>query len=182
MVMHPRTSRLNTSGLRRSGQSGVVLFVALMLLVILSMIAVTVARLQTVEERMARNDDSRQLALQAAEAALRNGEDLLSNAPSTSTFAGDTAGYFALPSAPTTGSLVAAPGFWSNAANYINYNGPVLGAVQTPVQTPKIVMELVGFTAIPGDTLGGSQPTYRVTVQGISPDGTPSIILQSIYR
>ena len=40
----------------RKHQSGVVLFVALMLLLILSMIGVTVARMQTVEERMARND------------------------------------------------------------------------------------------------------------------------------
>ena len=180
--MHPRISHLNASGPRRSRQSGVVLFVALMLLVILSMIAVTVSRLQTVEERMARNDDSRQLALQAAEAALRNGEDLLSNAPPISTFAGDTAGYFALPGTPSAGSLVSAPGFWSNAANYINYNGPALGAVQAPVQTPKIVMELVGFTTMKGDAYGAPLPTYRVTVQGVSPDGTPSIILQSIYR
>ena len=180
--MHHRISHLNASGPRRSRQSGVVLFVALMLLVILSMIAVTVSRLQTVEERMARNDDSRQLAKQAAEAALRNGEDLLSNAPSISTFAADTAGYFALPANPTTGSLVSAPGFWSNAANYLNYNGPALAAVQTPVQTPRIVMEVVGFGSIPGDNIANPPTTYRVTAQGISPDGTPSIILQSIYR
>jgi type IV pilus assembly protein PilX len=56
---------------RRSAQSGVVLFVALILLLILSLIGVTAARLQTVEERMARNENNHQLAEQAAEAALR---------------------------------------------------------------------------------------------------------------
>ena len=68
----------------RSRQSGVVLFIALILLVILSMIGVTVARMQTVEERMARNEDNRQMALQAAEAALRNAEDGLSISPGIS--------------------------------------------------------------------------------------------------
>jgi type IV pilus assembly protein PilX len=52
-----------------SRQSGVVLFVALILLLILSLLGVTAARMQTVEERMARNDDNRQLEAQAAEAA-----------------------------------------------------------------------------------------------------------------
>ena len=52
-----------------------------MLLVILSMIGVTVARMQTVEERMARNENNRQLATQAAEAGLRYAEYQLLNAP-----------------------------------------------------------------------------------------------------
>src|ERR1700691_3534222 len=59
---------------RRPKQSGVPLFVALILLLILSLLGVTAARMQTVEERMARNDDQRQLGAQAAEAALRAAE------------------------------------------------------------------------------------------------------------
>ena len=68
--MKHRSHSLNS----RSRQSGVVLFVALILLVILSLIGVTAARMQTVEERMARNEDNHQLAAQAAEAALRSAE------------------------------------------------------------------------------------------------------------
>ncbi len=50
------------------------MFVALILLLILSLLGVTAARMQTVEERMARNDDNRQIGQQAAEAALRAAE------------------------------------------------------------------------------------------------------------
>src|SRR6202011_2572094 len=58
-----------------SKQTGVVMFVALILLLILSLLGVTAARMQTVEERMARNEDNRQLGAQAAEAALRSAEN-----------------------------------------------------------------------------------------------------------
>src|ERR1700723_2050697 len=59
---------------KQSKQSGVVMFVALILLLILSLLGVTAARMQTVEERMARNDDNREIGAQAAEAALRAAE------------------------------------------------------------------------------------------------------------
>lgn len=163
----------------RKDQSGVVLFVALMLLVILSMIGVTVARMQTVEERMARNENNRQLATQAAEAGLRNAEYLLLNAPTVGTFSGDTNGYYVL--SQTTGSLIPNLDF-SNAANVQPYSGPPLSSV--PVRAPKIAIELVGFGAIPGDGLTPDQEpaTYRITVQGYDADGTPSVMLQEVYR
>ena len=64
-----------------SKQSGVVLFVALILLLILSLLGVTAARMQTVEERMARNDHNREISAQAAEAALRAAEVALCVVP-----------------------------------------------------------------------------------------------------
>ena len=107
----------------RSKQSGVILFVALILLVILSMIGVTLARMQTVEERMARNETSRQMAEQAAEAALRNAEDSLLNLD-PNVFAADAGGYFYVDQ--TTGSATPSllPGLdWTNAANYVRLYG-----------------------------------------------------------
>jgi type IV pilus assembly protein PilX len=162
----------------RKRQSGMVLFVALVLLLILSMIGVTVARMQTVEERMARNENNRQLAAQAAEAALRNAEATLGNAPPVGTFANDTGGYYVL--SPTAGSMI--PTLNWTAAATATYTGPSLNLVPTPVQSPKIAMELMGYGAVPGDDLSNPPPTYRVTVQGINADGTPSVLLQSIYR
>ena len=163
----------------RKNQSGVVLFVALMLLLILSLIGVTAARMQTVEERMARNENSRQLANQAAEAALRNAEALLGNAPTAGTFASNTAGYYTM--SPTTGSAIPTLN-WGVPANILPYGGPILSAVPAAAQTPRMVMELFGYGAVPGDNLSSPPPTYRVTVQGLNADGSPSVILQSIYR
>lgn len=163
-------------------QSGVVLFVALMLLLILSMIGVTVARMQTVEERMARNENNRQLATQAAEAGLRFAEYQLLNAPSEAVFAGDTAGYYVL--SQTTGSMIAAPLF-SVPASVMPYTGPALTSVPAgPARSPTIAIELVGYGSIPGDGLAPAQepPVYRITVQGYDADGTPSVMLQEVYR
>lgn len=166
----------------RKDQSGVVLFVALMLLVILSMIGVTVARMQTVEERMARNENNRQLATQAAEAGLRYAEYQLLNAPPEATFAGDTAGYYVM--SQTTGSMIT-PALFNTPANVMAYAGPALSLVPAgPASAPTIAIELVGYGSIPGDGLTPNQepPVYRITVQGYDADGTPSIMLQEVYR
>ena len=165
-------------------QSGVVLFVALMLLLILSMIGVTVARLQTVEERMARNEHSRQLAMQSAEAGLRSAEFFLLNAPAIGFFANNTAGLYVV--SPTTGSMIPTLDM-SVPANVKAYNdpslsGPALSGLPAAVQIPTIAIELIGFGAVPGDPLSSPPPTYRITAQGLNADGTPSVKLQSVYR
>ena len=162
----------------RQRQSGVVLFVALILLLILSMLGVTVARMQTVEERMARNENNRQLAEQAAEAALRNAEGVLANPPTVGTFGLDTLGYYTLGAA---GSVIPTLN-WNVPANVAPYTGPVLSAVPLQAQAPRIATELMGFGALPGDDLSKAPPTYRITVQGLNADGNPSVLLQSVYR
>src|SRR5262244_4337420 len=69
-----RTMRHPSTRSARSRQQGAVLYIALILLMILTIIGIAAARLQTGEAVMARNDHNHQLALQAAEAALRNVE------------------------------------------------------------------------------------------------------------
>jgi Tfp pilus assembly protein PilX len=54
--------------------------------------------------------------------------------------------------------------------------------LSAPEQSPKIAMELLGWTVAPGDDASNPPATYRVTVQGLNADGTPSVLLQSIYR
>ena len=87
-----------------SQQRGVVLFVALILLLILSLLGVTAARMQTTEERMARNEDNRQIGAQAAEAALRAAETgLTTGVYAASQFSANTNGLYELN--PTAGSV-----------------------------------------------------------------------------
>jgi type IV pilus assembly protein PilX len=167
-------------------ERGVVLFVALILLLILSLLGVTAARMQTTEERMARNEDSRQVAEAAAEAALRNGEDTLQNAPGISSFAANTGGLYYV--SPSSGSQVPAS-WWTVPADYAIYGSapltttaPALSGIPTPSQTPKVVIEFMGSVAMPGDDMSNPPVTYRVTAIGSAPDGTPSSMLQSIYR
>ena len=171
----------------RSKQSGVILFVALILLLILSMIGVTLARMQTVEERMARNETSRQMAEQAAEAALRNAEaSLLSLDPNV--FGADAGGYYYVDE--TTGSATPSqlPAMLSaglSAANSFAYNGPAMTNMPLS-QVPRILIEELPAVTPSGQAMGGTgggatPNLYRVTVQSVNADGTPSIMLQSIY-
>jgi type IV pilus assembly protein PilX len=171
-----------------SKQTGVVLFVALILLLILSLLGVTAARMQTVEERMARNDDNRQLGAEAAEAALRTAENGLLTGLYTN-FAGNTNGLY--DPLMSNGSPVSTMN-WSVAANVLTYAaaaGPALSAVPMP-QAPKIVIENLPPVAIAGDDLSvtslnpASPPVsvYRVTAQGVGADGTSTTTLQSIVR
>jgi type IV pilus assembly protein PilX len=170
----------------RPKQSGVVMFVALILLLILSLLGVTAARMQTVEERMARNDDNRQLGAQVAEAALRSAEDGLLTGLYTN-FAGNTAGLY--DPLLSNGSPVT-PAIWSTAGATLPYAGPPLASVPAASQAPKIVIENLPAVAIAGDDISMSSlnpasppvTVYRVSAQGVGADGTSTTTLQSIFR
>jgi type IV pilus assembly protein PilX len=179
-----RNHSFQSSG--RSKQTGVVMFVALILLLILSLLGVTAARMQTVEERMARNEANRQLGAQAAEAALRSAEDgLLTGIYSN--FAANTNGLYQPLLA--NGSPVSTMN-WSVPANVLPYAGPALSSVPANSQTPKAVIENLPSVAVAGDDISvtslnpASPPVtvYRVTAQGVGADGTSTTTLQSIVR
>ncbi|MFB1487588.1 MULTISPECIES: PilX N-terminal domain-containing pilus assembly protein [unclassified Thiocapsa] len=78
---------MNRSETRRiHRQKGVVLIVALMFILVMSIVGVTAMHSTIMQERMAGNARDRNLAFQAAEAALRAGEDAsLGGAPAAST-------------------------------------------------------------------------------------------------
>lgn len=162
------------------------MFVALILLLILSLLGVTAARMQTVEERMARNDDNRQLGAQSAEAALRSAENGLLTGIYVN-FAGNTNGLYA-PLLPNGSPLTGMD--WTNAANTLPYAGPAMTAMPPSVPTPKAVIENLPSVAVAGDDISvaslnpASPPVtvYRVTALGTGADGTSTTMLQTIVR
>lgn len=170
---------------KASKQDGVVMFVALILLLILSLLGVTAARMQTVEERMARNDNNRQLGAQAAEAALRAAEVGLLTGTYVN-FAGNTNGLYApllTLGSPLTGMN------WGSAGATAPYLGPALTNLPPASQAPKIVIENMPPVAVAGEdismaAINGPSPVavYRVTSQGVGADGTSTTTLQSIVR
>jgi len=172
-----------------SKQNGVILFVALILLLILSLLGVTAARMQTVEERMARNEDNHQVGAEAAEAALRAGENGLLTGLYTN-FAGNTAGLYA--PLLSNGSPVT-PAIWNTPGAYLTYaasGGPPLASAAPNAQAPKIVIENLPSVAVAGDDISvtslnpASPPVtvYRVSAQGVGADNTSTTTLQSIVR
>ncbi len=174
-----------------SRQNGVVLFVALILLLILSLIGVTAARMQTVEERMSRNDDNHQIGMEAAEAALRAAEGGIMSGI-YSDFSANANGLYTFDTS-TGNSMVPAPANWSTtpgaAMPYAGSGAPSLGAI-TLAQQPQIAIESLPPVAVPGDSISSVQyasPTppvtvYRITGSAAGADGTSTTTLQSIFR
>src|ERR1700743_3379486 len=74
-------------------QRGVVLFTALVLLLILTLVGVLLARSESIEESISENDQDHELAIQAAEATLRYAEVGLYNG-TYSAFASNTNGQY----------------------------------------------------------------------------------------
>jgi type IV pilus assembly protein PilX len=176
----------------RDRSRGAVLIVALILLLILTLIGVTAARMQTAQEGMARNDDNHQLALQAAEAALRDGESII-NLHGEADFLADNNGLFDLPSelqATTPGSVADTINWSSPGTQTMQYSGATLGGVPTPQQGAQIIIESLPPVAGPGTQLNGGNgygasavsqwQVYRVTVHAQGGDSTSSVTLQSI--
>jgi type IV pilus assembly protein PilX len=170
----------------RVKQSGVVMFVALILLLILSLLGVTAARMQTVEERMARNDGNRQMGQQSAEAALRSAETGLLTGIYVN-FAGNTNGLYApllSNGSPLTGMD------WSLPTSYLPYTGPAMANAPPTEPAPKIVIENLPSVAVAGDDISVSSlnpasppvTVYRVTAVGTGADGTSTTMLQTIVR
>jgi type IV pilus assembly protein PilX len=171
--------------IQRARQSGTALFISLILLLVLTVIGVTAARMQTVEERMAQNDDNHQLAMESAEAGLRQTEQaLVGDAAWATNFSANAGGtYDLITEIAGAGSIVDQPNWIASA---IAYNGPAMSSV--PVAPPNVVIEQLPTVSGAGDPMATSmyqmQPktVARVTVNGTGGDATSSVTLQSIAQ
>jgi type IV pilus assembly protein PilX len=184
----------------RSRQQGAVLYIALILLMILTIIGVVAARLQTGEAVMARNDHNHQLALQAAEAALRDAEINLADGNWTiPQFAANTAGLYVLSTEAEGGVAAVAPA--GSVADQINWNlnypapnglamtytGPALSNAQGLPLT-QVIIEDLPPVARAGDPLctpsnqTQSCAVYRVTAHAVGGDASASATVQSIIH
>ena len=170
----------------RSRQGGAVLILALILLLILTLLSVTAARMQTTEERMAQNDDNHQLAIQAAEAALRSAEgQVVSGIYPPTAFTNNANGLYTLQSELSSGTGIIPDTInWNSPGNQTKtYSGPPLSNAQSSPQPAQIIIESLPA----GRILGGSQintpqppAVYRITAHAIGGDSTSSATLQSI--
>jgi type IV pilus assembly protein PilX len=169
-----------------------VLYIALILLLILTIIGVAASRLQTGQAVMARNDSNHQLAMQAAEAALRNAEINLADGNwSIPQFAANTGGLYVLQTEVQgipPNSIADTINWNAPAGATMTYTGPVLGnAPASPVQT-QVIIENLPPVARAGDPLctPSNQTTscsvYRVTAHAVGGDASASATLQSIIH
>ena len=179
-------------------QQGVVLIVALMMVLILTLLGVTISRLQTVEDRISTNDQNRTVATENTEAVLRYAECSLQGGCggalwSNAAFAADTAGLFELDltngsiATATSPDVALAGATWASPAGAtLAYAGP---ALQTGTTAPQFIIEKLPAIVLPGDSTaqvqydgaGGASP-YQITAFAVGADNTSRAVLQSVFR
>jgi type IV pilus assembly protein PilX len=163
-------------------QSGAVLITGLIFLVILTMIVLSVLRGGTLEERMASNTRNKQVALQAAEAVLRDAELSLFGAPSApfDPFQIDqftsscTNGLCFQPNGASSWDKID----WSSAAITRTFAN---AASQIPTLTtqPRYVVEII---LPPKGTAGHCDPGLaQITARGVGRDGSTAFV-RSTFR
>ena len=180
-------------------QRGLSLVTTLVLMMATLGLGVAVMGVNAMEERMIANTKDRDLALQAAEAALRDAEqDVASNiSPATAFNDTCTSGLCTPPSQrDNLGALASLPvddsrlGFdWTVDANVRRY-GQFTGAADFPsvAAQPRYVIEKFSFLGTPAgeSVVLGSEPTapgvgYRITARAVGARPETVVVLQSIY-
>lgn len=165
-------------------QRGAVLVISLLLLLIMTLIGVTTMSTTSLEEKMAGNMRDKNVALQAAEAALEDGESwlaVLGSAPAETTACGTPpCDVWALNVLPDLSSQ--SQSWWlSNAREYGAAGSKDIGDVNTD---PHYILEVQSFVPDSLD-MGQNPPTgksiYRVTAHGTGGSDDAQVILQTTF-
>lgn len=192
MPLHQPPSSLRTS------QGGWTLVISLVFLFILSMLGITAMQGANLEERMAGNQRERNVAFEAAEAALRDAEQDIQLSGRISGSLGFTddcnsdSNYLGLCSPSTTLTPVWEEIDWQDAASPVRYvtYGAKTGATAWPnvVRQPRYIIEWM--PNLRGQDLGSESYNetaqgkyqYRITAFGYGPADTAEVRLQSVLR
>jgi len=152
----------------RKRQSGVVMAVSLILLLVVTLIAVSSMRGTMFEEKMAGNSLDRNLAFQSTESAVREAEVLIEGVASLGGFTGD-AGLFGLTDAEPDHSAAAT---WSDATQHVDAIASY-GAYDVPQYYVKHFTTVIGTEgALNMSGYGDNKGTGDVTVFKITARGT----------
>jgi type IV pilus assembly protein PilX len=170
-------------------ERGIVMFMALILLMVLTLLGVALARTQTVEERLAQNDNNHQLALQTAEATLTAAFDDDVDGLYTN-FSGAAPGLATLFQELNTppGTTLGYNSTWTTpGVNTIVYNGAPLASAPAAAN-PQFVIENMAGVVPPGCNSAnagnyGAQTVYvhRITAHAAGGDGTASATVQTLH-
>jgi len=167
-------------------QKGVVLFISLVLLLVLTIIGISSVQTTSLEQRMARNSHDSVLAFQAAEVALRDAEEYLTGVvdPEISFPATGTGGY--TQSAPYTATEHwDAPGLWSGSGSVV---APT--AIEGVDEPPRYIIEWVATVGtdtnpyLQSSSYSSSVDNveiFRITARGVGGSTNARVILQSTF-
>lgn len=181
-------------------QKGAVLVVSLIILLLMTLVGITAMQVSTVQEKMASNLREQNIAFQAAEAALRRGEQVVPSGDYPAT--GCTKGYCTPENITGAGTPAWASVDWKDSDQVLTDTKGFISSDDDPVPAKPLVARrprhiIENISAIP--TTGSSGGTgwedkdtnktklYRITAQGYGlatdDNGQPlaRVMLQSVY-
>lgn len=159
-------------------QDGITLVMGTVVLIVLGALGITALRSVIAEERMLANAYDRNVAFQAAEAALLEAETRLISEP-LPLFDGTTNGYH-LPNLPDSDNQV-----WETDSWYsIDYAGDGVtgGNASYIVEQLSKTKRLAGGVTIASDVPEEAARFYRISAYGAGPSGDSRVLLQVIYQ
>lgn len=163
-------------------QRGATLVVVLILLLVMTLLALASLRGTLLEERMGANQFDRSLSFQAAEAALRRGEEVAAGRPPPPA-SGCLAGICAKPD-PTAAAVWKSSTVWAGAPSITVASGDLTTQSQYIVELLADNVPPKGSCTTTGDlsetTCTGSERRYRITARS-QPAGRAEVLLQSVY-
>jgi type IV pilus assembly protein PilX len=167
----------------RKAQQGAVLVIALIMLLAMTLIGVTGLSSTTMQERMAGNLREINIAFQAAEAALREGENYLT-AATLPDFNGSNGLY--QPAAAGTAQVWTVANNWTGTASRV-YAGDLDTDDVTLAAAPRYIIEELAPVPAPGGTLSSDAPApetgmYRITARAFGRSDTTIVMLQTTYK
>ena len=173
-------------------QHGMVLVTGLLMLLVITLIGLTALRSTALEEKMANNVRDQDVAFEAAENALRDGEqDVFANLVSTSPFTSACTSGLCLPS--TTSTPVWSTVDWTSSSTTSTAIGTNTGGATYTAnvsQPPRYVVELLpDLPAGQGNSqsvncsprCSGTRTAFRITAMGFGRNPGTQVMLQSIY-
>lgn len=175
---------------RQHAQRGMSLVVVLLFLVIMAGLGTTAIRTATIEEKMSGNERDRQIAFEAAEAALRDGErHVRATLSAGSGFTAACVNGLCLPSVGATPQWNVVDWTSGTPIVYGSQSGAGAYAVTSVARAPRYIVELLPIMPpLPGcstvvavrNSCTGGTP-YRVTAVGWGRRGSTQVMLQSVY-
>lgn len=161
-------------GNRPAVQKGSTLIVALILLVILTVLAVSEVSFNTILTRVAANSSDALVAFNTAEGALSQATTrLLAGTYSTSNFVSNSNGLYLL--APGNAPLWTTVNWSSSATAMQSYQG-------NSSATAAYIIEQLPSVTLPGQSMAKPTSIYRITARAVGSSGSSPVILQTIIQ
>ena len=161
----PTASVVRLDGHMGSRQGGIALFICLVVLLVLGVAATSASQTVSLEARMARNGHDGELALQAAESALLEGERFLLSRG----FNPDMPGFH-------EGAAFGAPKPWTLPGTWGDTESRVATSLPGVAEPPRFIVERIAS----GVGSGGME-VFRVTARAVGGTRHARVLLQSTF-